>query len=292
MIKIIYIAGDGRSGSTLLDSVLSNIEGSLSVGECHRFWVRYTENESRCGCNKNIGECELWHEVDTRLKAKFPDYNAAEFGRQVQQIQYYKNFKKIPALLASEAWANFREVVQTFYEIISEISEKKIIIDSSKSMPWAYVLQHLGVFDVRIIHLERKLTAVANSWKKTIQLPEYTEKEVFMPKKGNWLILKTWLKIKKMAGTLKIADNFMFVRYEQLCLEPEKELRPIASFVGEPMDIDDLKAKPNHAIGGNPMRNSLDTLEIRNATSTYRHLTIFEKLFFNAFGGLAKTFWS
>ena len=40
-MKIIYIAGDGRSGSTLLDSVLNNAEDSLSIGEFSRFWTRY-----------------------------------------------------------------------------------------------------------------------------------------------------------------------------------------------------------------------------------------------------------
>jgi|AntDeeMinimDraft_4_1070355.scaffolds.fasta_scaffold02973_4 hypothetical protein len=41
MIKIIYIAGDGRFGSTILDAVLANTENSLSNGECNRFWQRF-----------------------------------------------------------------------------------------------------------------------------------------------------------------------------------------------------------------------------------------------------------
>jgi hypothetical protein len=241
---------------------------------------------------EKIGDCELWSAVDERLKSKFPTYNSSEFKKKVQEIQYYRNFKHIPTLLSSHAWAHFFEVVKEFYTAISEISEKKILIDSSKSMPWAYILQQLEVFDVRIIHLERNLTAVANSWKKTIQLPEYTEREVFMPKKGNWLILKTWLKIKKMAGTFKVAGNYLFVRYELLCSEPEKEMQRITSFVHESLDTDSLRAQPNHAIGGNPMRSALDKLEIRNTTPAYRHLTILEKLFFNALNGLAKIFWS
>ncbi|MBL4663658.1 MAG: hypothetical protein JKY22_08925, partial [Flavobacteriaceae bacterium] len=188
MIKIIFIAGDGRSGSTLLDTVLSNVEESISVGECHRFWVRYVENESHCACSKVMQNCSLWSKVEQKLQDKFPDYSASEFEKKVREIQYYKNFKRIPSLLKSEEWVYFAEVVKAFYTTISEVSESKCIIDSSKSMPWAYLLQQMDGFDVRIIHLERNLTEVANSWKKIIRLPEYTKREVFMPKKGNLLV--------------------------------------------------------------------------------------------------------
>ncbi|MEO6818442.1 MAG: hypothetical protein ABI204_01850 [Ginsengibacter sp.] len=50
MINIIYLAGDGRSSSTFLDYVLSNIDNSIPVDECHRFWVEMNERETLCGC--------------------------------------------------------------------------------------------------------------------------------------------------------------------------------------------------------------------------------------------------
>lgn len=292
MIKIIYIAGDGRSGSTLLDAVLSNIEGSISIGECHRFWVRYPENESHCGCSEMMQDCTLWSKVERRLQEKFPTYDALEFEKKVRQIQFYKNFKKIPSLLQTEEWRQFAEVVKTFYKTISEVSGSQCIIDSSKSIPWAYVLQQLDDFDVRVIHLERNLTEVANSWKKTVRLPEYTEREVFMPKKGNVLIAKTWLKIKRMGRTLKKQPHYSFVNYRELCKEPNKELQKIMELVDENIPLDELHALPSHAIGGNPMRSSLEKLEIKNIVSANKELSTFDRLFFNAMSGLAKIFLS
>jgi hypothetical protein len=52
--KLIYIAGDGRSGSTLLDSVFNNLDHSISIGEFSRFWTRYLEGDSKFGCGENI----------------------------------------------------------------------------------------------------------------------------------------------------------------------------------------------------------------------------------------------
>jgi len=233
-------------------------------------------------------DCELWRAVDIQLINKFANYDPSEFKKKVQEIQFYKHFHRIPSLLSSEEWTHFSEVVGTFYKAISEISEKKVIIDSSKSVSWAYMLQQLDGFDVRVIHLERNLTSVANSWKKSIRLPEYPDKEMYMPTKSNWVVTKSWIKIKSMALKLKRKGPYFFLSYELFIEDPQRWLEDLMNFIGERFDIDTLKWQPNHAIGGNPMRSSLQKIEIRNERSNTEHLTIFERIFFNALNGVAK----
>lgn len=282
MIKLIYIAGDGRSGSTLLDSVLSNINDSISVGECHRFWIRFYERETLCGCSQKIEECELWKEVNKRLKEEFSDYNPSEFKRQVKEIQYFKNFKKIPEIINSEEWKPFCQIVISFYKLIAEITEKRVIIDSSKSISWAYLLQNLNFCDLRIIHLERNLPAVANSWKKTVLLPEYYDKEVFMPKKSNYLILKSWLKIKSFGKRLKDNGYYIFISYEELCENQGLWLKRLQNFVDENFDGANLKIEFNHAIGGNPMRSDRSkTFKIQSKKEILNNLNFIEKFYFS-----------
>ncbi len=291
MIKIIYIAGDGRSGSTLLDAILSNIKDSISVGECHRFWVRFYEKETLCGCRKKIEDCELWSQIDTQLKIKFSEYNQDVFKQQVKEIQYYKNFKRIPKLIKSKKWQLFSEVVKTFYGLIASITGKDIIIDSSKSMSWAYLLYHLDFCDFRVIHLERNLVAVANSWKKDVILPEYHSKRVMMPKKTNILILKSWFKIKILARFLRKSSNYLYVSYEKLCENPKRCLLTIQTSIEESFEISSLNYNCNHAIGGNPMR-----IKIRNEIVITRkkeklvQLNRIEKLFFIISNWFAKVF--
>ncbi len=280
MIKIIYIAGDGRSGSTLLDSVLSNIENSISVGECHRFWIRYSEGASHCGCSNIVTECSLWSQIQSRLQTKFPDYEIAQFVQKVREIQFFRNFKQIPKLLQSEEWKTFGKIVVYFYASIAEITGKNVIIDSSKSVPWAYLLLELGVFDIRMIHLERDVLAVANSWKKKVMLPEYTTREVWMPVKGNWVIAKTWLKIKKMANYLVVRVPYMEIKYKSFCKHPENTLEELSVFLDESIPTTNLQLQKNHAIGGNPMRSQLGTIEIKNQKTVLTHLTFFDKFYF------------
>lgn len=292
-MKIIYIAGDGRSGSTLLDSILSNIDGSLSVGECHRFWIRFYEGETHCACGKMITDCELWSDVDIQLRERFDDYAPEQFKKRVIEIQQYRNFKKIPVLVASQEWQSFCEQVKAFYEIIASHAKNKVIIDSSKSISWAYFLEQLAFSEIYIIHLERNLPSVANSWRKKILLPEYSSKEVYMPVKSILLSTKSWVKIKVMAKRLKRADHYLFVSYEKLCKQPDLWLKKIKSFVNEDLNLEHLQMLPTHAIGGNPMRaKNNDAIRIEPQKDRFKNLNPLQLLFLKAVNGFAKTFLS
>ena len=80
--------------ATLLEGVLSSIEGSIAVGECHRFWLRYKEGDSLCGCGQKIGECPIWSRVDERLQ-NLSGYDYGAYWERVQWIQKHKNFTSI-----------------------------------------------------------------------------------------------------------------------------------------------------------------------------------------------------
>ena len=292
-MKIIYIAGDGRSGSTLLDSILSNIDGSLSVGECHRFWIRFYEGETRCACGEIITECELWNKVDHQMRQRFVEYDPEIFKKRVVEIQLFKNFKKIPKLISSEMWQPFCVQVKAFYEIIASHSEKNIVIDSSKSISWAYFLEQLDFANLYIIHLERKLPSVANSWRKQMLLPEYTSKEVYMPVKSVALSTKSWLKVKVMAKRLKKADHYLFVSYEMFCKQPDVWLQKIKYFINEDFDVAKMQMQKTHAIGGNPMRaKNNNTIKIEPQQDRFKNLNIFQLSFLKVVNGFAKTFLS
>ena len=289
-IKIIYIAGDGRSGSTILEMILANIPGSISVGECHRYWIRFYEGDTLCGCHSQIKECVLWKTVDKRLKTEFSSYDPLTFQQQVKEIQFYKNFKNIPELIHSKEWASFSKMVKRYYNLIAEISGNPVIIDSSKSVSWAYLLHHLDFCDLRVIHLERNLTSVANSWKKEIVLPEYYNKTEYMPIKSNSLIIKSWLKTKLMASTLRKFPYF-FIDYETLCSDPNDSLLQIQKFIGESFNINVMRSQPNHGIGGNPVRTTSNNgaIHISNEKNTFEHLSFFEKTLFGFINAMAKT---
>jgi len=290
MIQIVYIMGDGRSGSTLLDSVLSNANHSISIGECHRFWLRFYEAKSNCGCGEPIAICPLWKQVGKKIAEQHPSYDVSQFLKQVRQIQLYQNYKHIPELLQQDEWQLFKEVVKTFYTAISEITAKQVLIDSSKSVAWAYLLQELNFADVRVIHLERSLTAVANSWKKEVSLPEYVDSKVMMPIKSNLVIVKSWLKIKLMAKRVQKNGSYYFLSYESFCKQPNNYIDELSQFLELDLNKAELRSQPNHAIGGNPMRAGLTAdIQINEPATKFKLLSRIERSIFGFIYILSKT---
>ena len=281
-IKIIYIAGSGRSGSTILESVLGNIDRTLSVGECNRFWERFYKAETYCGCGKKIEVCELWSQIHNRLIERFPDYDIIDIKKRIQKINKFSNFKNLRSFIRSEDWTNFNEIIKFFYSQISKISGNKVIIDSSKSPNWVQYLSLLDFSEIKIIHLERKLEAVANSWKKTKVLNEFYDRKVLMPIKSNRQMLIYWFKRKLVISKMKRNIDILEIAYEELCQNLGGTIKIIADYTGMDEPIGELVMPKNHGIAGNPVRNSTkDKIVIYPPEEKYKNLTLPEKWMFS-----------
>src|SRR5262245_3149749 len=62
-LKVIYISGIGRSGSTLLGRVLGHAPGFAPLGEGYGIWTRGVEQNEPCSCGARFRECPLWQDV-------------------------------------------------------------------------------------------------------------------------------------------------------------------------------------------------------------------------------------
>ena len=58
--KVLFVAGTGRSGSTLLANVLGTVDGVFSGGEIRYLWERGLQDERLCGCGRAFLECPVW----------------------------------------------------------------------------------------------------------------------------------------------------------------------------------------------------------------------------------------
>jgi hypothetical protein len=59
MIKVIYMAGSGRSGSTLLEQILNQVESFRAVGELRHLWRADYETDL-CGYGVTLSACPFW----------------------------------------------------------------------------------------------------------------------------------------------------------------------------------------------------------------------------------------
>ena len=63
MTKVLYIAGWGRSGSTILDNVLGQVDGFFSAGELMFLWRRGLIEGRLCGCGRPLRDCDVWMHI-------------------------------------------------------------------------------------------------------------------------------------------------------------------------------------------------------------------------------------
>ena len=65
-IVVLYIAGWGRSGSTIMVNILGQLPGFAHVGEISNVWTRGVLENNPCGCGTPFGECATWSSIFAR----------------------------------------------------------------------------------------------------------------------------------------------------------------------------------------------------------------------------------
>ena len=171
MIKVVYIGGVGRSGSTVLDIVLGSHPDIISVGELNKV-IRYGYiNNEYCSCHQPFNSCEFWHPIISAWQA--------EMGKDVvdDYVRLQTNFERtrnMPKLLAQrfKPSGRFRQYLSantSLYHHIAENAGKKIIVESSKNMGRCYALSAVEQFDLYVLHLVRDGRGVVHSRQKAFK---------------------------------------------------------------------------------------------------------------------------
>ena len=78
MVRVLFLGGLGRSGTTLLERVLGELPGVCPVGEVVHLWQRDLRDGDRCGCGIPFADCEFWTRVG---KLAFGGWDAVDVDR-------------------------------------------------------------------------------------------------------------------------------------------------------------------------------------------------------------------
>lgn len=255
-IKIIYILGSGRSGSTFLDLLLGAHPEIFSLGEICNLPAIMNLNW-KCGCGLNLSNCNFWKSVFSGL-----DTERVEKMKFMTSLTPAKSkIEKIFQLLNPEitnAIDKFHAQIDCtlFHEILNKTSSKWLV-DSSKDFNRLLYLRNIKKLRIKIVYLFKDVRGYANSVKKPPRLETLNKKN----RNGTpvWKSSLRWLIINSICLYILFRipeDNRIFVRYEDLASNPERELKRICrylnlSFRNEMLEFSD---KPYHIIGGNRMR--------------------------------------
>ena len=273
-VKVLYIVGSGRSGSTLLDRMLGQIEGFFSGGEMFFIWHRGLVKNQLCGCGKPLKQCDFWNAVIEEAFGARQNVNEIE-----ELLPSVARTRRIPMLAFTflrtpeyaEKLRTYSQALSKLYSATQKIAEARVIIDSSKDPSYGFILNQLPSLDVHVLHLVRDSRAVAYSLQRKKPRPEIYWKAEYLPRLDPLRGAVLWDIYNALGQMLKYANpNYSCLQYEQVVEKPRRSLLQIVEYLGEERPGLDffigehaVDLKMNHTVSGNPNRFEHGLMEVR-----------------------------
>lgn len=263
-IRVLYIMGYGRSGSTVLDSVLGNHPDIESVGELINL-PRSILNNEFCACSRRTKECDFWKNVEkewierTGMK-QINEYSPLE--KVLKRDLYMFHGLRKPNINSYE-FQIYADYTRALYESVKKVSNKSIIVDSSKLPSRAFMLSLIPGIDLRLIHLIRDGRGVAWSLKRTYKVNKRAGVQTYIKSRPVWRSAIAWLHSNMRSAWVrnKLDKNKSIqMRYEEFVNEPRKSLYHIGQLVG--VDFNEVASalesgksiNIGHTVAGNRLR--------------------------------------
>lgn len=270
-VKVLFIAGWGRSGTTILDNVIGSHEGVFTAGEVNYLWERGLLDGRECGCGQPLLECELWQSVFTEAFGdELPD--AAEMidlQRRVAGVRH------TPALIAaarakrtSPDVARYADVLARLYTAMATVTGAKVVVDASKRPPDAVFAGLAPGIDPYLLHVVRDPRAVAYSWQRQVWFD--TQQRCEVTRHGLLMNAAHWMSWNVGAEAARAAyprGRYLRLRYEDFMADPRGSIDRVFAHLGERpegttfRDERTVVLPTNHTAAGN--RSRFRTGEVR-----------------------------
>jgi hypothetical protein len=273
-VKVLYIVGLGRSGSTILSNALGQIPGFFSGGELNFIWRHNVIENRLCGCGRPFRECPVWTKVMDEAFGSMDTVDPREMMR-LQNIG--TRTRHIPMLLTEGGRRSLEQKLEKvlisygrLYEAIGKVTDSRVVVDSSKEPAHGFVMSMIPGVDLYALHLVRDPRAAAYSWSKKKPQPDTDTKKFmvrFSPAKSSAL----WDSWNASAEALwhRTPERYLRVRYEDFVADPRKSFEKILARLGE-TDFEpplvgerEVKLGVSHTVSGNPNRFETGAVELR-----------------------------
>jgi hypothetical protein len=288
VVRVLYIAGSGRSGSTIVDNILGQADGVVCVGEVRFLWERGVLADRLCGCGQPFSACPFWQPVMRTVG----DVDASRMavllarGTRARHVPWLLRARRDPSSIAR--LEELPTVLGRLYSAIAEHARARVIVDSSKLPPYGELLRHVPGVDASYVHLVRDPRATAYSWSRAKPLPE--RDGGVMQRQGAAKSAALWTLWNGTAEGLwrGEAERYLRVRYEDVIARPQPAIARMLALVGEPAEglpfVSDheVELRATHGVAGNPSRFTTGVVALRADTEWRRAMRARDRAVVNA----------
>lgn len=261
-VTVLFLAGLGRSGTTLVERTLGEVEGVTALGEVMHLWQRGLVRGELCGCGVPFTKCPFWSPIG---QAAFGGWDQIDTDRMAYLKGRVDRATRVPAIASGLPRTFAREVdeyVEAFVRVYQAAagSTAHVLVDSSKQASLAWCLHRSPAIDLRVVHCVRDSRGVAYSWSKDVKRPESVSAEhEMMPRYSPQTVSAYWMLHNGESELLGRRVPSMRLRYEDFVADPVDGTRRVLDLAGVdaatphvgPTSID---LGVTHSCAGNPMR--------------------------------------
>jgi hypothetical protein len=262
-VRVLYIAGTGRSGSTLLANTLGQVKGVFNAGEIRYIWQRGMLENRLCGCGRHFVDCPLWREVlHEAIGPGTPDAQSmSRLQSMLTRVRHLPSLALRRDLRGSADFDRYRSVVSRLYRAIQHAAGSEVIVDSSKLPSYGRLLGLMPEIDLYVIQLVRDPRSAATSWARLKEQPDRGVAGVMerMSPLRSALLWDLWNSTSKpFLGP--DSSRYLRLRYEDFVAQPRESVRQVVQMLGMAdvelpfTDASTVMLGPNHTVAGNPDR--------------------------------------
>ena len=265
-MRVIYISGSGRSGSTLLERLLHASTDASGLGEFHCMW-RVEASRLTCSCGYAAANDPFWQAALGR--AGIGPREVAE-ARRLEDIVarsafIVRNGFSIARLSEDRSVQRFLEIQFSLFEAVSELTGRDVVIDSSKAGPRSWIL----ACDRRVafVHLYRNPADALASWRSR-KFDQGLGQDMQRLSVGRAAL--DWWKVEYLARRLGHQRPVQMVDYHRLCEAPRTTIDEALLAMNLPVTNDAAwlnthTVQPTvnyHSLNGNPDRFDRSAIEV------------------------------
>ncbi len=253
-LKVLFIAGVSHCGSTILGTILGQLDGFFFAGELAHT-ARSLERDRLCGCGEPLRRCPCWERIFVAAQPLAVEDLRLRHRHERARAAYAHGLRARGLLRSTPDLERARRAYSAALCGIRRATGCRVVVDGSKSPAYGRLLQSLDDVDLHVVHIVRDPRATAWSWERTPPMPPTRPAQLAV-------IWDVWNTSIELLWSRR-RERYLRIRYEDFAAQPEAWVRRIIDLAGEkPTGLPfvsgrEVVLKATHDVEGHPHRHEL-----------------------------------
>lgn len=294
---VLYVAGSGRSGTTLVERALGAIPGFCNVGEALDLFRQALSNDELCGCGEALSLCPFWQAVATAAPILDDPVRVARMRDLQRRLVRQRNLPRMLVAGRGEFGDELREYAEGYAEIfraVLAVSGAGRVVDASKWPVQALALSAGGI-DLRVVHVVRDPRGVAFSQAKEDVSRPHDPNGQAMARRPVLSAAARWSATQAQIDAISLTGlPTSVLLYERFVSNPAPTVRDCLEELGvsvDPLDLGHLRPAQarlpqSHGVSGNPSRFRSGEVSLRHDEQWRSDLSLRQQRLVRALTGI------